>query len=146
MSRGIEPGLIRAFRYFTFIALCYYAILVLFTLARTGQGWASVQIQWYLNLASNLALFIYLSLPSLSHRLGRLYLPIAFGLSAGIPMLSNLVLMVPQASSFPWDVDPTWLTFPNLLVTVVLIAWQYSFTAVLTFTVCAAILETLIVY
>ena len=37
MARAIEPGLIRAFRYFTFIALCYYAILVVFELAQTGQ-------------------------------------------------------------------------------------------------------------
>jgi hypothetical protein len=82
MSRDIQPGLVRAYRYFTLVALSYYAILVLFTLIQTGQGLASVQIQWTLNFASNLLLFIYLSLPALSRWLGRYYLPVAISLSA----------------------------------------------------------------
>lgn len=61
-------------------------------------------------------------------------------------MLTNLVLAMPHANSLPWDIDPTWLTFPNLLVTVILIAWQYSYKAVLIFTACAAILELGTVY
>ncbi len=146
MARAIEPGLIRAFRYFTFIALCYYAILVAFELAQTGQQWAAVQVQWYLNLLSNLALFIYLSLPQLNQRLGHRYLPIAFAFSAGILLLSSLMLLAPGGSDLPWDVDPNWLTFPNLLVTVVLLAWQYSYNAVLILIVCAALLEVAIAY
>lgn len=146
MVRTIEPGLIRAFRYFTFIALCYYAILVLFELAQTGQQWALVQVQWYLNLLSNLALFIYLSLPQLHQRLGQRYLPIAFAFSAGILLLSNLMLLAPGGADLPWDVDPNWLTFPNLLVTVVLLAWQYSYNAVLILIVSAAVLEVAIAY
>jgi len=146
MSQGVEPGLIRAFRYFTFVALCYYAILVWFTLAQAGQQLASVQLWWYLNLTSNLAAYLYLSLPYFSQRLGRLYLPVAFGLSAGVPMLTNLMRILPYASGLTWGVDPTWLTFPSLLVSVVLIAWQYGFHAVLIFTVCAALLELGTVY
>lgn len=146
MPREIEPGLVRAFRYFTFVALCYYAILILFMLAQPGLGLASVQIQWYLIFACNLALFIYLSLSGLRHQLGRRYLPIAFGLSAGVPILSNLVFLALHVSNPQWVVDPSWLTFPNLLVTVVLIAWQYSFTAVLIFTISVAILEVGTVY
>lgn len=146
MVRAIEPGLIRAFRYFTFIALCYYAILVVFELAQTGQQWASVQVQWYLNLLGNLALFIYLSFPQLNQRLGHRYLPIAFVFSAGILLLSNLMLLTPWGGDLPWDVDPNWLTFPNLLVTVVLLAWQYSYSAVLILIVSAALLEVAIAY
>ncbi len=146
MPRAIEPGLIRAFRYFTFIALCYYAILVVFELAQTGLQWASVQPQWYLNLLGNLALFLYLSLPQLNQRLGPRYLPIAFALSAGVPLLSNLLLLAPFGGDLPWDLDPSWLTFPNLLVTVVLLAWQYSYSAVLILIVLAALLEVAIAY
>jgi signal transduction histidine kinase len=146
MSRDIQPGLVRAYRYFTLVALSYYAILVLFTLIQTGQGLASVQIQWTLNFASNLLLFIYLSLPALSRWLGRYYLPVAISLSAGVPVLSNLVLLSPHAGGLQLIVDPTWLIFPNLLVTAVLIAWQYSFAAVLAFTVCVAIFEVGMVY
>jgi len=146
MPRAIEPGLVRAFRYFTFVALCYYAILVAFELAQTGFGWAAIQIQWYPNLLANLALFVYLSLPQARHRLGNLYLPIAFGLSAGVPLLSNLMRLAPFVTALPWDVDPNWLTFPSLLVTVVLIAWQYSYLAVLLLIVCAALLEMATVY
>lgn len=144
MHKSVEPGLIRAFRYFTFIALCYYAVLIVFTQVQTGQGMASVQPIWYLNLVSNFVLFIYLSFPYLNHLLGKFYLPIAFALSAGVPLLSNL--LIPYSGSPVWSVDPTWLTFPNLLVTVVLIAWQYSFSAVLIFIVCAAVLEMITVY
>lgn len=146
MARAIEPGLIRAFRYFTFISLCYYAILVVFELTQSRQQWAAVQVQWYLNLLGNLALFLYLSLPQLSQRLGDRYLPIAFALSAGTPLLSNLMLLVPLGGNLPWDVDPSWLTFPNLLVTAVLLAWQYSYSAVLLLIISAALLEVAIAY
>lgn len=146
MARDIEPGLVRAFRYFTFVALCYSAVLILYTLIQTGRGLASVQIQWYLIFACNLALFIYLSLPNLSQQLGRFYLPIAISLAAAVPVVSNLVFLAPNASSQPMVVEPTWLTFPYLLVIVVLMAWQYSFKAVLIFTFCAALFEILMVY
>jgi signal transduction histidine kinase len=144
MQRDIEPGLVRAFRYFAFVSLCYYMILLLFALGQGGKELASGQIQWYLNFACYLALTLYLSVPLLRHRLGWFYLPIAFGLSAGVPLLSNLMLLTSHAA--PWDINPIWLTFPTLLVTVVLIAWQYSFHAVLIFTVCVAFLELLAVY
>ncbi len=146
MARAIEPGLIRAFRYFTFVSLCYYAILVVFELTQTGQQWASVQVQWYINLLGNLALFLYLSLPHLNQRLGHRYLAIAFALSAGVPLLSNLMLLVPLGGNLPWNVDPSWLTFPNLLVTAVLLAWQYSYSAVLLLIISAALLEMAIAY
>ncbi len=146
VPREVEPGLVRAFRYYTFIALGYYAILILYTLVQTGQGVASVQVQWYLNFACNLTLFVYLSLPGLKSWLGRYYLPLAFSLSAGVPVLSNLVLLAPHMPSLQLIVDPIWLIFPNLLVTVVLIAWQYSFISVLVFTVGAAFIEEIVVY
>jgi signal transduction histidine kinase len=146
MTREIEPGLVRAFRYFTFVALCYSAILILYTLLQTSLGWASVQIQWYLIFACNLALFVYLSLPSLNHQFGRYYLPLAISLAAAVPVLSNLVFLAPDASISPLVIEPTWLTFPYLLVIVVLMAWQYSFQAVLIFTLCAALFEIMIVY
>ena len=136
--------MIRVFRYFTFIALCYYAVLIVITQMQSGLGMASVQPIWYLNLISNFVLFIYLSFAYINHLLGKFYLPIAFVLSAGIPLLSNL--LIPYSYSLAWIVDPTWLTFPNLLVTVVLVAWQYSFSAVLIFVVCAAVLEIITVY
>src|SRR5512139_128100 len=146
MAREIEPGLVRAFRYFTFVALCYSAILILYTVIQTGRGWVSVQIQWYLIFVCNLVLLIYLSLPRLGHQLGRFYLPIAISLAAAVPVLSNLVFLAPNASSTPLVVEPTWLTFPYLLVIVVLLAWQYSFKAVLLFSICAAVLEIMMVY
>jgi len=143
---SILPGLIRAFRYFTFVSLCYYAILVVFELTQAGQQWASVQVQWYINLLGNLALFLYLSLPQLIQRLGHRYLAIAFALSAGVPLLSNLMLLVPLGGNLPWNVDPSWLMFPNLLVTAVLLAWQYSYSAVLLLIISAALLEMAIAY
>ncbi len=146
MSRDIEPGLLRAFRYFTGIALGYFSILILYTVIQTGRGFASVQIQWYLNFASNLALFIYLSLPGLHHRLKSLYLPLALSIAAVVPVLSNLVFLAPQTKDVQTMVEMAWLLVPSMLVTVVLIAWQYSFPSVLAFTVSAAFVELSLVY
>ncbi len=146
MSREIEPGLLRAFRYFALIALAYYAALILYTLLQTGGGPASIQIQWSVNFAATLVLFVYLSLPRLQGRLKALYLPIALGLSAGIPVLSNLIFLAPRATVPDLTTEPFWLLFPSLLVTVVLIAWQYSFWAVLGFAVAAAIIEEITIY
>ncbi len=131
----------RVFRYFTIVALCYFAILVVYTGFATGEGLASVQIQWYLNFASNLALFGYLSWPALQHRLGRLYLPLALCVAAGAPILSNLIFLVPLDNPLSIALEPTWLLFPTLLVPLVLIAWQYTFGAVLAFTIFAAVVE-----
>ena len=107
MPRNIEPGLLRVFRYFTSVALCYFSVLILYTVIQTRQGLASVQIQWYLNFASNLALFIYLSLPGLHHRLRGLYLPIALSLAAGIPVLSNLIFLAPQTNGLQTVIEQT---------------------------------------
>ncbi|HTX78942.1 MAG TPA: sensor histidine kinase [Longilinea sp.] len=145
MDREIEPGLLQVFRYFSSVALCYFSVLILYTVLQTGQGFAAVQIQWYLNFASNLALFIYLSMPSLHHRLGKVYLPIAISIAAAIPILSNLVFLAPQ-NTWQSVLEPTWLMVPTLLVIVVLLAWQYTFLAVLAFTVGAAVIELIVVY
>ena len=145
MNKEIEPGLLQVFRYFTSAELCYFSILILYSALQTGQGFAAVQIQWYLNFANNLLLFIYLSLPSLHRRLGRFYLPIALSLAAAIPALSNLVFLAPQ-SSWQSVVEPTWLLVPTLLVIAVLLAWQYTFLAVLAFTAGAALIELIVVY
>ena len=145
MDKEIEPGLLQVFRYFSSVALCYFSVLILYTVLQTGHGFAAVQIQWYLNFASNLALFIYLSMPSLHRRLGNFYLPIAISIAAAIPILSNLVFLVPQ-NTWQSVVEPTWLMVPTLLVIVVLLAWQYTFLAVLAFTVGAAIIELIVVY
>ena len=146
MPQEIEPGLLRAFRYFALVALCYYAALILYTLAQTPQGLASIQIQWYVNFTGTLVLFIYLSLPTLQARLKKFYLPIALTMSAGIPVLSSLIFLTPRATIPDLTTEPFWLLFPNLLVTVVLLAWQYSFGAVLAFTIAAAIMEELTIY
>lgn len=146
MRHTVEPGLLRSFRYFVLIALFYYAAIVLFTMLQTGQGVLSVLPQWYMNFFNNIALSIYLSLPAFQKRMGKYFLPFGLTLSAGIPMLTNLMRVIPHISQMPWDVDPTWITFPNLLVTVVLIAWQYSFHSVLLFTVTAAIIEEIAVF
>jgi signal transduction histidine kinase len=145
MNKEIEPGLLQVFRYFTSAELCYFSILILYSALQTGQGFAAVQIQWYLNFANNLLLFIYLSLPSLHRRLGRFYLPIALSLAAATPALSNLVFLAPQ-SSWQSVIEPTWLLVPTLLVIAVLLAWQYTFLAVLAFTIGAAIIELIVVY
>lgn len=146
MGRPLEPGLLRLFKYFTTIALCYFAILILVTAIPTRQGFRSIQIQWYINFADNLALFIYLSLPAIQRRLRIFFLPLAFVMAAGIPVLSNLIFLAPDASDLTTIIEPTWFLFPTLLVSLVLIAWQYSFTVVLIFTIFAGVVELGVLY
>ncbi len=57
----LEPGLLRIFRYFTAIAMVYFACLVAYTAFDTQRLFSASQGQLYLNLATNLALFGYLS-------------------------------------------------------------------------------------
>lgn len=147
MPRTIEPGLLRIFRYFTGVVLCYFAVLITYTALRTGQGLASAQIQWYLNFANYLTLFAYLSWPALQQRLRGMYLPLALAMATGMPILSNVVYLAPpQTGDLATAVEPRWLLFPTLLLPLVMIAWQYGFRAVLAFAICVAVVELSLLY
>ena len=73
----IEPGLIRIFRYFTSVAMVYYAMVAVYTALQNRSGAVPQQVLLYVNFATNLILFGYLSWRWLERSLGRWYLPLA---------------------------------------------------------------------
>ena len=147
MNTAIQPGLLRIFRYFTGVAMGYYAALVFFTAAQSNQGSIYTQIQLYVNLLVNLGLLAYLSWSWPQTRLKGWYLPIALLAATVVPIFSNLFYLAePAVKDLPLVIIRSWLLFPVLLVPLVLIAWQYGFRYALAFTAVTAIVELGVLY
>jgi signal transduction histidine kinase len=146
MNRPIEPGLLRVFRYFTGVAMVYFALVWVFAFVETGQVF-SLQIQSTLNFATNLALFGYLSWSWLARRLKRGYLPLALLAATVIPVFSNLIyLAAPPETDLFRIIVRSWLVLPILLVPLVLIAWQYRFRYVVAFIIFTTLIELTSLY
>ncbi len=140
-SRPIEPGLLRIFRYFTSIAMAYFAGLVLYTAIQTGAGDTFPQIQSYLNFGINLILLGYLYWGWLQRKFKHYYLPLALIAATVVPIFSNLIyLAAPQEQAID-TIIRSWLLFPIMVVPLVLIAWQYRFRYVVAFILFATIVE-----
>lgn len=141
MERPIEPGLLRTFRYFTAVAMFYFALVLAFSFIEDRQGFA-LQAQSTLNFLTNLALFGYLSMPWLERRLKRWYIPVALLAATVIPVFSNLIyLAAPPETDLFRIIVRSWIVLPILLVPLVLIAWQYRFRWVLAFIVFTTLIE-----
>ncbi|MBT3390089.1 MAG: sensor histidine kinase [Chloroflexi bacterium] len=139
--RPIEPGLLRIFRYFTSIAMVYFAALVLYTAIQTGAGDTFPQIQSYLNFGINLILLGYLYWGWLQRKLRNYYLPLALIAATVVPIFSNLIyLAAPQEKAID-TIMRSWLLFPIMVVPLVLIAWQYRFRYVVAFILFATAVE-----
>ncbi len=140
-ERGIEPGLLRIFRYFTGIAMIYYAALVGYTAIQTGEGDTIPQIQSYLNFGINAILLGYLFWRWLERKLKRYYLPLALITATVVPIFSNLIYLAEPQEDAYLTIMRSWLLFPIMVVPLVLIAWQYRFRYVITFILFATIVE-----
>lgn len=126
----IEPGLLRIFRYFTGIAMIYFAALVLYGQFELfyGRSNESITIQAYLNLLTYVTLFIYLSVPWFRRKTGQYFLPVAIIYATGTPIFSNLIYLVnPETTDFSLILSRSWMLFPILLIPLVMTAWQYPF-------------------
>lgn len=144
MRRTIEPGLLRIFRYFTNVALVYFAIMWVYAILSTGWVLA-LQVQMMVNVLVYLGLAGYLSWHSLERKLKQWYLPIALAMATIIPVLSNFIYIVdPSQANINNIISRSWLWLPVLLVPLVLIAWQYNFRAVLAFTILTNGLELIV--
>jgi len=132
---------VRTFRYFTGIAMVYFASLSVFTALQTGQIVNPSQIQSYINLAINGVLFGYLSWYWLEKKLERYYLPLALIAATVVPLFSNLIYLASPQETAQIAITRSWLLFPILIVPLVLIAWQYKFRVVLAYIVLTTIIE-----
>ncbi len=140
-QKTIEPGLLRIFRYFTGVAMLYFAVLVTYTAIQTGEGNTTSQIQSYLNFGTNLILLGYLSIGWLQRKLKHFYLPIALIAATFVPIFSNLIYLTdPQEQAYS-IIMRSWLLFPILVIPLVLIAWQYDFRHVILFILFATAVE-----
>ena len=145
----IEPGLLRIFRYFTAIAMVYFAALVLYGQFELFYGLSSetIAIQAYLNLLTYVTLFVYLSVPWFRRRTGRYYLPIAIIFATGIPIFSNLIYLVnPETTGFSLIISRSWMLFPILLIPLVITAWQYPFQYSIYYIALVALVEMTVLY
>jgi signal transduction histidine kinase len=119
--------LLQIFRYFAGLAMVYFALTVIVTAIQTGEGDSLTQVQAYVNFATNLILFIYLSIYWVRRKLRSLYLPIALVYATVVPIFSNLIYLANPYESIWNIIIRSWLLLPILIVPIVLIAWQYKF-------------------
>jgi signal transduction histidine kinase len=144
MKRPIEPGLLRTFRYFTGVAVIYFAILWVYALF--AAGWEqSMQFQLWGNFVVYLGLFGYLNMPFFEHRLKHFFLPLGLLIPAVFPIIGNFFfLLSPGEANIYTIINRSWLWLPVLFVPLVLIAWQYNFKAALAYTIISNGLELIV--
>lgn len=128
-SAVIEPGLLRVFRWYAGIRFALYLLagMRFLLLPNPSQRIEFDPLPYLgLTLMGMAILLVYLSLPSLQQRLGRVYLPLGIILAASSLILERLV--TPSPAIWFWGPDPFFY------VLLILVAWQYDFRAVLLFT------------
>jgi signal transduction histidine kinase len=141
-TKPIEPGVIRTFRYFTGIAMLYFATLVAwYTTIQSSAGDTAFHIQAYVNFGIQLLLLGYLYWGWLRRKLKNLYLPIALLIATVVPTFSTLIYLT-EPQEVPYlIITRSWLLFPVLVVPFVLIAWQYHFRVVIAFIIFSSAVE-----
>jgi signal transduction histidine kinase len=127
VSKSTRLDLLQIFRYFTGIAMIYFAVMVTLTAIQTGEGDSLTQVQAYVNFGTNLILLIYLSIPWLWRKLRGLYLPTALVYATVVPIFSNLIYLADPYENIWNIITRSWFLLPILMVPIVLIAWQYKF-------------------
>jgi signal transduction histidine kinase len=139
----LEPGILSIFRFF----VGFRAVFIPFQIIRLvlfEKGSLTPFQFWVLILTfviDTYLLLIYLFLPWMSKKMGRLYLPLALiMITAGSIFETYWVSMHVS----PLEIMPE--PFIYLFIPLILIAWQYSFKYVLLFTFGTALLEFLINY
>ena len=97
-TRELNPGLLSIFRLFTAIRLVLAVLFLLITAVGLGPHEIAQHSTLWLNLGESAFTLAYLSMPGLQKRLGKLYLPIALGISTLGPIISTLLTIDPATS------------------------------------------------
>lgn len=141
----IEPGLLQVFRIYVIVRL---ALALAALCSAVVRPLVQIQAGAILSLLEGALTLIYLSIPWLREKLGRWYLPIALAITTVGPMFEVVLgLRRPMLGRTTGLVPATdaWQTTVLLLLPLFLIAWQYSFDAVVIFTASTALLELVLV-
>lgn len=140
MSRSVQPGLLRLFRYFAGVGVVYFAILWAYASINIETS-SSMLPQSGLNLFTNALLFVYLSLSWLEKKMGRFYLPFALVAYTLATVLSGAFYLADPAPTMQIFLTRSWSLVPILLIPLVFIAWQYGPHEVMFFNLFANVTE-----
>jgi signal transduction histidine kinase len=137
MNRSaVEPGLLRAFRWYAAIRFVLYLLAGLRFIFEPGElqriEFDPLPYIW-LTLLGAALLLGYLSVPWLHRRMGGAYLPVGITLAALALILERV--FSPSSGIWLWQPDPFFY------VLLILVAWQYDFRAVALFTLGTSALE-----
>jgi len=143
MSRSIERALIYIFRYFCSVASAYFAILWVFAVVSTGWVWQT-QLQFGFSFIFYLLLMAYLSWSWLENHMKGFHLPVGLALATIYPVTASALGQLASGSNMFEIISRSWLWLPVLFVPLVLIAWQYSFRAVMLFTIFTNLSELIV--
>lgn len=141
-----EPGLLAIFRAFLIIQL---GMTVGNVLLHSHVGDLAA-CPWYtvaVALGCTLLLLGYLSWPGLSRYLGRLYLPSAVALAVFVSLLVQGELLAAYSDPRDYVADgSTWQVFLYLFFPLVLVAWQYDFSAAILYSAFSGGLEVVMLH
>lgn len=128
----MEPGLIRVFRWYAWLRLISLTLLPLIAFHARGQQVSSGPLPVALVVLDVLVLLVYLYIPGLERRLGRVYFPVGI-------LIATFTLLIEQY--FLINNVIGWQQFPFMFVLLILISWQYRFSAVVIYSLGIAALE-----
>jgi signal transduction histidine kinase len=144
----LEPGIIKNFSGFTAVRI----VLVVFSVFAftRSNNWMTIPSLGLILFAllDPILLFVYLSVPKLSHWLKRYYFPLGIIWATLGPTIllhvifSYFLIYTPDRSSFMFLIQPVLMLF----IPLVLISWQYSLYAVIIFSTVTFFIDIFLAY
>jgi signal transduction histidine kinase len=129
----VNPAIVSAFRVFAIVMLTLGLFPFVFQFFGLPSNLLRFMGNPYITLIAAAGLVAYLSWTGLQGRLGRFYLPIAFGIATLAPIIANfLAFDFTQAGDLAQvrSLAGQWQVIFLLFVPLILISWQYSFRVV----------------
>ena len=145
----VNPAIVSTFRVFAVVMLALGAFPFVFNFFGLPASSLRFMGNPYITLIEGVVLIAYLSWPWLEARLGRLYLPVAFGIATLAPMISNFSgLDLTQAGELAQvrSLAGQWQVIFLLFVPLILIAWQYTFRAIFFYCLALAAIDLAFVF
>ncbi len=139
-----NPALISAFRVFAGVMLIISLVpytLELFGVATRFQRFLGNP---FITLIEGALLLVYLSIPWLQNKLGRIYLPLAIAIATLAPMLANFINLAVAGTdelSQARSLAGQWEVIFVLSVPLILVSWQYSFRTVIFYCLALALVD-----
>ena len=135
----LEPGLIRVFRWFAWLRLLSLAMIpfIYLRVSRYSDQQVSSTLPVIITVTDVLILLVYLYLPGLDKRLGRVYFPLGI-------LIATVTLILEQYIFI--NIDTGWQLTPFLFVLLILVAWQYRFRDVVIYSIGIALFEAVLIF